>query len=695
MICVFIVLLTLICGLILPTEGLIRVEKRPDNRLYTAEYTSCMQDSLISFERFDASYYSRNLSIVLDIHGYSNLDANVTFDITVDAYGSQRARFKFDPCNMNLGNACPLTKNSIIETQGVLPISFQDVKMVPNLAWTIPDFEGFVKFRMYRTEDLENSSIDESHPLACIVASLENGHTFQKRVIFALSIVSFSLAIVGFLGFCVIGMEHGIYMLRPVIANSVPSIQHIVDLLQCIVLTAAVGVEQPKVLVSWASNFAWIIGLIPNRQLKNSINSFLKHSGGDLNSQPIGIHRRTVTASNPEDSVVDAYSGLVGLANRFHITSPDFFTLSLIWFVISLGIIGGALIGFMCISQLFLKLRFIRPFSCEYVLKCWKRLLFNALMKWVFICFPILIMFAVFQFTLSDAYGPVILAAILLALLMGLFAWCFLKLAKAVRISRSVTKYPKESINDLNVLSWSGWMHMDLKEHCWYFFIIRFSVVVLSGLLFALLQNYGKVQAIVLFAIEVVAIGFLIGLRPYFGLCSMICALLVSGTRLVSMALLIPMAFNLNTISKVVIGIIIIIVQGLVFSTLTIWGLLNFLSMLVTLWPVIKYQPKWLRQLFQQDEQDSQLDIDDHKLNGKEEDPAVSSLLLENLSFERNKEVPWLHYDNDRPKATEASSTIIPMPMHPSTKSSHSFSDFSEIQRTPPEFYTASSNPFE
>ncbi|EPX70832.1 Trp-like ion channel [Schizosaccharomyces octosporus yFS286] len=694
MICVLIVLLTLICGLILPSEGLIRIKKRPDNRLYTAEYTSCMQDSLVSFDRFDATYYSRNLSIVLDIHGRSNLDANVTFDIVVDAYGSQRARFTFDPCDMNLGNVCPIKKDSIIEAQGVLPISYQDVKMVPNLAWTIPDFEGFVKFRMYRTEDLENSSINEAQSLACISASLKNGHTFQKRVILALSIFSFCLAIVGFLGFCAIGMKHDLYMLRPVITNSMPSIQYIVDFLHCIVLTSAVGVEQPKILVSWSSNFAWIIGLIPDKKLKNSINSFLKHSGGDRNSRSIDIQRRTTTAFKSEDSIIGTYSGLVGLANKLHIPSNDLFTLSLIWFVISIGIIGGIMFGFLCINTLFQKLYFKHLPSCNNnAVECWKRLLCNALMKWVFLCLPILIMFSCFQFTLRDAYGPVILAAILLALLVGIFAWCFISLAKTIRNNQYVNKNSKEeSLPDQNVLPWLSWMYMSLKERYWYFFLIRFTVVLLSGLFFALLQNHGKAQAIVLFIFEVLATASLIGFRPYFGLYSMMCALLVSIVRLLSMALLIPMAFNSNIIFKVVIGIVIIIVQGLAFSALTIWGFLNFLSLLGTLCSATKYQPKWLLQTIQQDEQ---LDIGDHKQNEKKEDPALSSLLLENTSFEREKEAPCLHYENNCPITREESFTAIPMSMHPSPKSSHSFSDFSEIQRTPPEFYRPFSNPFE
>ncbi|EPY51998.1 Trp-like ion channel [Schizosaccharomyces cryophilus OY26] len=686
MVCVLIALLTLICGLILPSEGLIRIAKRPDHRLYTAEYTSCMQDSLVTFDRFDVSYYSRNLSIVLNIEGYSNIDANVTFEITVDAYGSQRARFTFDPCDMNLGNICPLTKNSRIGAHGVLPVSLQDVKMVPNLAWTIPDFEGFINFRMYRSEDLENSSINKANPLSCAMASLNNGHTFQNRVILALSIVSFFLAIAGFLGFYLIGMEHSIYMLRPVITNSMPSIQYITDLLQCIVLTAAVGVKQPKVLVSWASNFAWIIGLIPNGQLDNSIDSLRKHSGGKLNSHQDGIHCRTTTASNPEDSIVGTYSGLVGLANRLHTCSTNLFTLSLIWFAISIGIIGGIVIGFVCIIPLLRKSQVICPSSCMYELKYWKRLLFNALMKWVFICFPVLIVLAVFQFTLSDAYGPIILAATLLALFAGLFAWCLFEVANAIHTNRFLTKGSKGTINDPHVFTWWGWMYLNLKDRHWYFFIVRLVLVAISGLLLAFLQNYGKVQSIILFAIEVVAISLLIGLRPYFGTCSMMCALLINGTRLISMVLLIPMAFDINIIRKVIIGILIIIIQGLVFSVLTIWGFLNFLSMIGTLWPAIKYQSKWLGQIIQQNEQDTQPAMGDHKVYEKE-DPAFSSFMLENVSSERVKEDPELKNGNDLSKATEESSIRIPMPMHPSPTSSYCFSDFSEIQRTPIDFY--------
>lgn len=365
-------------------EGRVRYSKRPNHKLGTAEYAECMSNAPIVFNRFDASYYTRNLSVVFNILGYSSVDANVTFDIIVEAYGEQRARFTFDPCEINLNTVCPVARDTAITTQGILPVSPQDVQMIPKIAWGIPDFEGLVRFRMYRSEDIAASSIDNSTPLACMIATLNNGHTFKNKVVKALSGTALALSIAGVLGFYVIGMEHSTYLTRQVFINSVPSLQHMGELLQCIAFTGAIGITQPKVLVAWASNFAWILGFITNKEIENSLESFRKHSNGNLSSPKIGgVHRRDAVATNPQSPIPGFYHGFQGLATEVGTLTTNLFTLTLIWFLISLAIAGGIVIIFVLIIKFLRQTRIIAKSSCDYITRYWFRVLFNACMRWV------------------------------------------------------------------------------------------------------------------------------------------------------------------------------------------------------------------------------------------------------------------------------------------------------------------------
>jgi len=61
-----------------PDDGEIRAspEDLLDDRkpaLYTADYGECMEDSAIKITRFDAAYYSDNMTISFNIDGYTTL----------------------------------------------------------------------------------------------------------------------------------------------------------------------------------------------------------------------------------------------------------------------------------------------------------------------------------------------------------------------------------------------------------------------------------------------------------------------------------------------------------------------------------------------------------------------------------------------------------------------------------------------
>jgi len=61
-----------------PDDGEFRAipENLLDDRkpaLYTADYGDCMEDSAIKITRFDAAYYSDNMTISFNIDGYTTL----------------------------------------------------------------------------------------------------------------------------------------------------------------------------------------------------------------------------------------------------------------------------------------------------------------------------------------------------------------------------------------------------------------------------------------------------------------------------------------------------------------------------------------------------------------------------------------------------------------------------------------------
>ena len=72
--------------------------------LYTKDFGDCLGgESLFNVTKFDAAYYSDNLTIIFHIDGTTNIkNESLMMHISVDAYGSSRFSMTFDPCNINI-----------------------------------------------------------------------------------------------------------------------------------------------------------------------------------------------------------------------------------------------------------------------------------------------------------------------------------------------------------------------------------------------------------------------------------------------------------------------------------------------------------------------------------------------------------------------------------------------------------------
>ena len=206
--------------------------------------------------------------------------------IGVYAYGEARFNLTFNPCKSNIKSLCPLNASVPIEASGIIPVSQQDVSGVPNIALSIPDFEGQAILRVF-------SNSTESQ-IACYSAILTNGATFSHPA--AVAPVLGAVALVAFI-FSVLVSMHGdsVQDTRKHYAHGV-SVFMVFAVYHHIFFTGALSMNWPSVLTAFWSNYAWSAGMIYNVRMQNTINKFLGDNLGNISM--VGAAPSGVDAAN-------------------------------------------------------------------------------------------------------------------------------------------------------------------------------------------------------------------------------------------------------------------------------------------------------------------------------------------------------------------------------------------------------------
>ncbi|KAL2280270.1 hypothetical protein FJTKL_12556 [Diaporthe vaccinii] len=126
--------------------------------------------SLLNITKFDAAYYQDNATVLFHLDGASSIqNESLVMLFSMNAYGENRFQKVFDPCFANIHSLCPLNASVPVQAWAVFPVGPAQVGDIPNLASTIPDFEGFVRLQIFA-----NSTRSR---VGCFQASMTNGIT--------------------------------------------------------------------------------------------------------------------------------------------------------------------------------------------------------------------------------------------------------------------------------------------------------------------------------------------------------------------------------------------------------------------------------------------------------------------------------------------------------------------------------------
>ncbi|KAL9029449.1 MAG: hypothetical protein Q9196_002308 [Gyalolechia fulgens] len=489
----------------------------PDARkpaLYTQNFGDCAGSSLINVTRFDAAYYKDNMTVLFHLEGNTNVaNESLMMYIGVFAYGESRFDLTFNPCNAQISSLCPMNRSVPIEANGIIPVSQSDVAGIPDIALTIPDFEGQAILRLFA-----NSTESE---VGCYSAVVTNGATFSHpsavgSVLGVFTIVaiaaSFATAVYG---------DH-IPTTRTHYAHSL-SVLVVFSVFHHIFYTGALSVNWPSVLPAFWSNFAWAGGMIYSESMQNSINQLIGSNKGNTsmvgaagtgaaandlgggyqisqiykrsfhtlfrrNAATLSGHladRRSAEAEQhlakralanatqgydwygspvkPGLPLPGNFSGFAGTLAEENIPASNAFMTGFLWFLILVVVVAVCVVAFKWTLEALVKYAGIDNHRLTFFREHWIGFTRAAALRTTVIGFFMIIYLAVFQFTYKGSAGVTVIATLVflvffLGILVAAGYACYYRLRNGhYEIKRDSIHF--ESRKALGVIPWIGFAY--------------------------------------------------------------------------------------------------------------------------------------------------------------------------------------------------------------------------------------------
>lgn len=323
------------------------------------------------------------------------------------------------------------------------------------------------------------------------------------------------------------------------------------------------------------------------------------------------------------------FSGFAGTLAQTDIPASNAFMTGLLWFLILILGVGVSVVAFKISLEGASKLKITRTDRLPYFRRHWLSYTLFAVLRTLFIGFFALIFLSVFQFSyLASSRLVAVACVVFLVMLLGLGGLvgyavvCLLrsghyisqpdrldiekrKLLKVfpwIRLQRNSASPRSEDKKYIGSLPWwttspssneksshandeyikrFGWLTARFRHPRWYFFLIWIVYDLLRACFLAGAITSPLVQVAGLLTIELTAFIVILVLRPFEGQRLNVIAVYGLGfSKVVTLALSVPLAarFGLPRIIATVIGIVIIVVQGLLTIAVLICILLSAAS---------------------------------------------------------------------------------------------------------------------
>ncbi|AAS52326.2 ADR407Cp [Eremothecium gossypii ATCC 10895] len=540
---------------------------RTGYNLRASSLLTCMENSQFQALKFDVNFNLEKRRVDFNIDATTTITDKVVAQVQVTAYGLNVLEKTLDFCSLNIPALCELHAGRI-NVESHLEISDDDIiKKIPKVAYIIPDLDARVVVKAFAKADTSYE-----HPMACVQAVLSNGKTVQTKY------ASWPIAAIAGVGVLTSGFVSVIghsTTAAHIASNSISLFSYF----QNLAITSMMGVARvPPIAAAWSQNFQWSMGIIKVGFMQNIFQWYVQATGGtpvvvvahkDLLSVSVQRRRmkramvrganfvyekltnfvdqmrtepvKQVTVSTSSDVNFDntlkdstiymsderdtesffnkilVLHGIQRVAFKAGIELSNVFLTGICFFLFFVVVVVISLAAFKAIVELLTRFRMFRE-STKFVeyRRCWAHIIKGTLFRIAIIAFPQVSLLSIWEFTQADSPALVVDAVVILLVVGGVLFYGASRVILRGRESTRLYKTPAYLLyGDFKFLNRFGFLYVQFKASSYWWLIPLLGYYVLRSLFVAVLQDFGKAQVVVVFAVELVYFVALCIVRPY------------------------------------------------------------------------------------------------------------------------------------------------------------------------------------
>ncbi|KAG8625164.1 hypothetical protein KVT40_006915 [Elsinoe batatas] len=499
--------------------------------LTSSSLTSCQDDSRFTATEANINFWMSNQTLKVDVKGTSTITGNVTIELDIVAYGLNVFQYTLDPCKAGLLGMCPMNAGPLGIPINV-PVPDDAISQIPGIAFTVPDLDAVVNVNF-------NSSTTRER-FACIAVRLNNGKTVYMPA------VSWVIAIITGLGLVAAAVASGMGHSNTS-AHVAANTMSLFGFFQSQAFLGMTAVRLPPIVAAWTQNFQWSMGIIGVGFIQNIAEWYQRATGGtpsntvsERATRIIEVQKRSLDfsyhllkrgasavrhlvartngagASGADTSNIIVLRGIDRVGFRANIERTEIFMTGYIFFIVFVMFVVLFVVLFKLICEGLVKAGRMKGDKFIDFRNGWTTVLKGILFRVALIGFPQMVVLCFWELTVRDSAAIVVLAIFTVVTMIAVLAWASSKVIRLARRSINMHKNPAYILySDPVTLNKWGFLYVSYKATAYYWVVISLVYILIKGLLVALAQGSGIVQAIAFLVVDAAYFISLCVLRPY------------------------------------------------------------------------------------------------------------------------------------------------------------------------------------
>lgn len=491
--------------------------------LSASSLVSCMDNSQISPTYFDVTFNPDDRALKYNVDLQTEISGKITAHLQVYAYGFLIIERDIDMCTIGWKQFCPLYPGQL-QIESIQYISEHYTKLIPDIAYNVPDIDAVVKLIVKR----HNS--DEV--LSCLQCAFTNGKTVSQLGI------KWATAVIAGLGLLIAAVmsTFGNSNAASFISTNAVSL---FLYFQSVVIVSMQHVERvPPIASAWAENLAWSMGLIRTTFMQKIFRWYIQSTGGTptlyflATREQILVQRAAEYIKNNVKNVINRkrdldYSlssnsnlrvlrGIKRIGYNSHIEPTSIVVTGFTWFVL-IGFLLTVILVFVRLAvTILIRSKAMNSSRFSTFRRSFSLILKGALLKYMYIGFPQLLIFSLWEFTVQDSPAVIVLAVLFLITSLGTTCYALWRTWSFGRTSAAQFSNPAAILyGDLKVLFKYGFCYTMFDANKYWFGIVLCAQILVKGFFVGLCQASGKTSSLVFFIVDLAYTSILIWQGPF------------------------------------------------------------------------------------------------------------------------------------------------------------------------------------